>query len=254
MHEQAIEFKRDGLTLRGALDFPDAQQAKYDFVILMHGFTGNMGRTHADLLYELSEKLTAKGLATLRFDFDGHGHSDGQFEDMTVPSEIADAKAALLYVRHLANVGQISLLGHSQGGVVASMLAGLYPDWIAKVVLMAPAATLKSDAQKGVLQGSHYDPHSIPDALPLSWYPEKVGGFYLRTAQVLPIYAVAQRFTGPVCLIHGTADQTVAHEASQKYQAVYQASELHLIPGADHRFTGASRETATNLAVAFLTK
>lgn len=37
----------------------------------------------------------------------------------------------------------------------------------------------------------------------------KLGGFYLRTAQVLPIYEVSARFSGPVSVIYGTNDQVV---------------------------------------------
>ena len=65
---------------------------------------------------------------------------------MTVCNEIADGKAILDYVRTDPHVRDIFLVGHSQGGVVASMLAGLYPDVVKKVVLLAPAAQLKDEA------------------------------------------------------------------------------------------------------------
>ena len=68
----------------------------------------------------------------MRFDFNGHGDSDGEFENMTVLNEIEDANAILNYVKTDPHVRNIYLVGHSQGGVVASMLAGLYPDIIKK--------------------------------------------------------------------------------------------------------------------------
>lgn len=133
---------------------------------------------------------------------------------MTVVNEIADAKAVL--DKALAwCYSRIVLAGHSQGGVVASMLAGYYPDVIDQLVLMAPAATLKMDAQQGVLQGATYDPQHIPAYLDIR-DGLKVGGFYLRTAQQLPIYEVAQQYAGPVTLIHGTADQVVSPRAFEK--------------------------------------
>jgi len=135
--------------------------------------------------------------------------------------------------------------------VVASMLAGYYPDLIHKLVLMAPAATLKDDAIAGHTRGLDYDPHHIPAQLPMD-NGKVLGGFYLRTAQLLPIYETAQNFTGPVCLIHGDADQIVANKASQRYDDVYQNSTFHLIPGASHRLDGAARATVLQLATDFI--
>ncbi|ANZ61958.1 alpha/beta hydrolase [Secundilactobacillus paracollinoides] len=257
MKSENITVQRANLTLRGVLNTPE-NATDYDLALIMHGFTGDKGKAHEDMLYELSEKLTAKGVATIRFDFDGHGESDGDFSEMTVPSEIADASVFLNYARHLPNVNQIYLLGHSQGGVVASMVAGLYHDEVTKLVLMAPAATLKEDALKGRLQSATYDPNHIPEKLPLGapldYLNLAVGGLYLRTAQVMPIYEVAQQFEGPVSLIHGSADVIVDNKASRKYDDVYANSELHIVDGAGHTFEGATREISTDLAVAFLTE
>lgn len=240
-----IKIQRDGLTLVGERVEPFGE--KYDMAILFHGFTADKNES---LIVDIAEKLRDENVASVRFDFNGSGESDGEFEDMTVPNEIADAKAILDYVRTDPHVNKIYLVGHSQGGVVASMLAGLYPDLVDKVVLLAPAASLKSDAQKGVLQGVSYDPHHIPDQIRL--YGFKIGGFYLRTAQVLPIYEVSQRYTGPVAIITGTADQVVDPVFSKKYDEVYDDAQLHLIDGADHSLSGEARDTAVGLAADFL--
>lgn len=74
-------------------------------------------------------------------------------------------------------------------------------------MLLAPAAQLKDDALKGNTQGATYNPDRIPATVPFG--DKKLGGFYLRTAQVLPIYEVSERFTGPVSVIVGTNDQVV---------------------------------------------
>ncbi|WP_191988101.1 alpha/beta hydrolase [Lapidilactobacillus wuchangensis] len=246
-----FDFKRDGLKLHGRYENPakDCQ----NLVILMHGFTGNLGYHPTDLLAQLAGRLNEQGLATLRFDFNGHGRSEGDFSQMTVLNEIADAQAALSYAFKTWQPKKVSLLGHSQGGVVASMLAGYYADLIDRLVLMAPAATLKSDAQAGKTRGLIYDPHHIPDQLPI-WSGLDLGGFYLRTAQTLPIYEVAQQFTGPVCLIHGRGDVVVNKRASEQYHEVYANSELHLLPDADHGFGGSARQPAVDLATHFLSQ
>jgi len=66
-----VEIKRDGLTLRGTFNKPATD--KFNLVILMHGFTSNRGIDPEQLLYQLAKRFEEKGLATLRFDFNGHG-------------------------------------------------------------------------------------------------------------------------------------------------------------------------------------
>lgn len=244
-----ITIQRDGLTLVGEREEPFGEI--YDMAILMHGFTADK---NTPLLKEIADSLRDENVASVRFDFDGHGESDGKFEDMTVPSEIADGKAILDYVRTDPHVRDIFLIGHSQGGVVASMLAGLYPDLIKKLVLMAPAAQLKDDALKGNTQGAVFNPDHIPDIVPLvgAKMGQKLGGFYLRTAQVLPIYQISARFHGPVNIIVGSNDQVVDPKYSKKYDQVYRNSQLHLIANADHSFTGAYQQQAAKLACDFV--
>ena len=245
-----VEVKRDGLTLRGT--YVPVNRDRFDLAILMHGFTSDRGTTSDAMLYQIADQLKQNNVASLRFDFNGHGQSDGKFVNMTVLNEIADGKAILDYARSIKGVRRICLLGHSQGGVVASMLAGYYHDVIDKLVLMAPAATLKDDALAGHTRGLVYDPEHIPDQQTMS-DGKVLGGFYLRTAQKLPIYDVARQYQGPVCLIHGTADQIVNEIASRRYDEVYQHDEFHLLANADHSFTvGDSRKEAVKLAVEFL--
>lgn len=240
-----ITIQRDGLNLVGDREEPFGEI--YDMAILMHGFTANR---NTDLLKQIADNLRDENVASVRFDFNGHGESDGKFEDMTVVNEIEDAKAILDYVRTDPHVRNIFLIGHSQGGVVASMLAGLYPDVIKKVVLMAPAAQLKDDALNGNTQGASYNPDHIPTAVPFK--DKKLGGFYLRTAQVLPIYEVSQRYNGPVSIIVGSNDEVVDPKYSKKYDEVYSNSELHIIDGSDHSFTGEFKDQAAQLASNFV--
>lgn len=240
-----ITLERDGLQLVGTREEPFGEI--YDMAIIFHGFTANR---NTSLLKEITNSLRDENIASVRFDFNGHGDSDGKFENMTVLNEIEDANAILNYVKTDPHVRNIYLVGHSQGGVVTSMLAGLYPDLIKKVVLLAPAATLKSDALKGNTQGVTYNPDHIPDRLPFK--DLTLGGFYLRIAQQLPIYEVSAQFTKPVCLIHGTDDTVVSPNASKKYDQIYQNSTLHLIEGADHYFSDNYQKNAVNLTADFL--
>ena len=120
-----IELHRAGLTLRGLLTRP--HDGSCPLVLMLHGFGASMDAS-GGFFQDVSDRLTAAGFATLRLDFNGHGQSEGDFTEMTPFNEIEDAAALLRYAKSLDFVTDIHVLGHSQGGVVAGMLAGYYHD------------------------------------------------------------------------------------------------------------------------------
>ena len=119
-----VTLKRDGLTLRGELLKPDVE--KCPILIIFHGFMANIGKDDKSMFYQIAHECLNNGIATIRFDFDGHGDSDGEFCDMNVLSEILDAAKIIDYVRGLDFVTEINILGHSQGALVGGMMAGYY--------------------------------------------------------------------------------------------------------------------------------
>ncbi len=67
--------------LAARLQLPElSQSGKIPMVILCHGFTGNMDFSLFD---SISVSLVEEGIGVLRFDFNGHGKSEGSFTDMT---------------------------------------------------------------------------------------------------------------------------------------------------------------------------
>lgn len=248
MQSRTITILRDGLHLAGTIDSPDNTdlQSVKNVAIIMHGFTANK-----DGVIELAcaRRLVKEGFACVRFDFNGHGRSEGAFENMTVVNEVEDANAVLSRVRDGSldlHPQRIFLLGHSQGGVVASLLAGLYPDVIAGLMLLAPAATLVDDAICGQTPDKSYDPLHVPPVQDFGGIP--LGGFYIRTAQVLPVYQIASRFHSPVCLVHGSKDVIVGQRVPLRYRFAFKHSEVHILQGADHGFTGKEDEAAACIA------
>ena len=223
---------------------------KCPVVIMMHGFMGNKDGMMEKIA---SDKLASYGIATVKFDFNGHGESEGPFSGMTVPNEIEDAKKVYEYVKSLPFAGDIALTGHSQGGVVASMTAGDFgAEKVKCVVLLAPAAVLRDDAIRGNTMGARYNPLDPPEFIPL-FGDLKLGGEYIRTAFSLPIYETAKKFTGPACIIHGTGDQVVPYTYGERYHEIWPDSELHIIPTADHGFSKHLQQTV-DLMVDFLVR
>lgn len=247
-----VEIKRDGILLRGRVERAKKKE-KAPGLILFHGFAGNLGYKENDLYSQIVQRAVASGVTTVRFDFNGHGKSGGSFSDMDVLREMLDAIAILQYVRSLPYVSEIYLLGHSQGGVVGGLLAGMYPDIIKKLILLAPAATLKEDAIHGTCMGTDYDTNHIPERVFVDGR-HTVGGHYFRIAKNLPIYEVSAQFKGPVLLIHGIEDKLVDYHASIKYNEIWLDSILKLYDSLDHGIEGEDQEKALAEIVAFIQK
>ena len=230
-----ISIMRDGLCLRGRVDKKEGE--KCPAVILMHGFSGNMGCEDGNLFQTITDRLVEEGMAVVRFDFNGHGESDGDFSKMDVLNELEDAIAVLTYVRNLDFVTDIYVVGHSQGGVVAGLLAGSYPDVIRRLVLLAPAASLKTDAQKGTCMGTVYDTEHIPDVVNVG-DARPVGGHYFRIAKWLPIYEVAGLYKGEALVICGGKDAVVDESAASRYGQAMENCMVERIEKLDHGLQG----------------
>ena len=158
---------------------------------------------------------------------------------MTVPNEIEDLLEVIRWARRQPWVGSISLLGHSQGGVVASMVAGMLGDTgIAGLVLLAPAAVLRDDALRGNTMGAVYDPWNMTDDyVQLPFGGLRLGRKFIETALTLPIYETALNYEGPVFIMHGTHDRVVPYTYGERYNMGYKNSSMRLIPGEDHGFS-----------------
>ena len=206
-----------------------AQGQQCPMVMLCHGFGGSK---EGQLFSLIADSLALHGIASIRFDFNGHGESEGDFVDMTVPNEIEEVYE---YVRDLRYVNKVAILGHSQGGVVASMTAGELPDDFAAVVLMAPAAVLRDDAIRGSTMGKTYDPFDDFEYIDL--WGKRLGREYVKTAFRLPIYETAAHYQGPAMIIHGTGDRVVPYTYGLRYHQMWKGSEYEELDQFDHGFS-----------------
>ncbi|HPE78240.1 MAG TPA: alpha/beta fold hydrolase [Draconibacterium sp.] len=233
--------------LKAELQIPTLKSTeKCPIVILMHGVFSDK---ESPLLIAIADSLQSKGIASIRFDFNGYGKSEGKLINMTVPSEVLDAKAVFDYCKTLDFVSDISLLGHSQGGVVASLAAGDLKDEVKSVVLLASAAVMEDKVNAGIMMGKTFDTENIPEIFPVNNH--QVGREYLASIRTLNIYGRASAYTGPVCIIHGEKDRMVPYSYAEKYNEIYNNSTLYLLEGETHEFNK-NRSLAITTAVNFL--
>ncbi|RPI95812.1 MAG: alpha/beta fold hydrolase, partial [Chloroflexi bacterium] len=113
---KAIEFQGPLGTLRGMLHRP-AAAGPSPVVLLLHGFTGQHIEDQR-LFVQFARCLADGGYAVLRFDFYGSGDSDGEFDQFTMRSEVADAVTALdwLAAQPGLDIKRIGVVGLSMGG------------------------------------------------------------------------------------------------------------------------------------------
>ncbi|MBQ5435015.1 MAG: alpha/beta hydrolase [Bacteroidales bacterium] len=221
-------------------------------VILMHGIFSSKDYNP---MPAIAKGLAKAGIASLRFDFNGHGTSEGRMQDMTIEKEIADAMAVYDYVKALPYVSEIGFLGHSQGGVVASMAAGRLAaqgqDAPKRLVLIAPGAVIKNACQNGKFFNARFDPKDPPEFI-RCWGFMKLGREYLLTTQDLDIYGTAAAYEGKVRILHGTKDKIVPMWCSEQYKETYgDRAELVVIKGENHTITNRRDEVVRRIVEFF---
>lgn len=141
-YEEQVTFKNEkaGFTLAGTLTLPK-KEGSYPAVILITG-SGAQNRDEELLGHKpflvLADYLTRNGIAVLRYDDRGTAASKGVYANSTTQDFATDADAAFNYLltRKEINKNKIGLAGHSEGGLVAPMVAVGNPK-VAFIVLMA---------------------------------------------------------------------------------------------------------------------
>lgn len=136
----SFENAKDKITLAGTLTLPQ-KEGNFPAVILITG-TGPQNRDeelmgHKPFLV-WSDYLTRNGIAVLRFDDRGTYASTGNFSSATSSDFATDVESALAYLetRKEINAKKIGLMGHSEGGLIAPMVASRNKE-VAFIVLLA---------------------------------------------------------------------------------------------------------------------
>jgi len=138
--EIVYENKEAGIKLAGTLTLP-SKECPFPVVLLI---TGSGPQDRNETIYNhrpflvLADYLTRQGVAVLRADDRGVGKSTGDFSQATSEDFASDVLAGIEYLktRKEINPKQIGLIGHSEGGLIAPMVAVKSPD-VAFIVLMA---------------------------------------------------------------------------------------------------------------------
>ena len=141
--EEISYFNADkSIQFGGTITYPlDKPVKKYPAVLLI---TGSGRQDRDETIFEhkpfavIADYLTKQGIAVLRVDDRGMGKTTGDFAAATSADFAKDAEAGIDYLKTLPYIdaGNIGLIGHSEGGMIAPMLASKRKD-IKFIVLLA---------------------------------------------------------------------------------------------------------------------
>ncbi len=138
--EVTFANEADGVTLSGTLTLPNDVKSP-PLAILISG-SGPQDRDETILghrpFWVIADHFAGKGIAVLRFDERGVGKSTGAFEKATTMDFSRDVVAAVAFARGLSEIDtrRIGLIGHSEGGLIAPIVASNDPE-LAWVILLA---------------------------------------------------------------------------------------------------------------------
>lgn len=146
---EEVEFVNEnvGVVLSGTLTYPvgfEKTSGRKVPVVLM--ITGSGLQNRDEEIYEhkpfavLADYLAKKGIASLRYDDRSVGKSKGSPKGMTTYTNYEDALSGVDFLKEMRCFDQIGVLGHSEGGTIALMLASRNKKKVDFVISMAGAA------------------------------------------------------------------------------------------------------------------
>lgn len=140
-HEVRIDNPdAEGVTLAGTLTLPDGH-GPFPGVILISG-SGPQDRNESVWTHQpfavLADYLTRQGIAVLRYDDRGFAESTGDFASATSFDFASDVQALVNWMQEHDSVSAVGLAGHSEGGLIAPIVAAQSADTAFVVLLAGP--------------------------------------------------------------------------------------------------------------------
>lgn len=226
----------------GMLDRPDGAKLAWrgvagegPTIVWLGGFRSDMAGTKAQAL---ADWAVAAGRSYVRFDYFGHGESEGDFAKGTITRWRDDALAVLDQLV----TGQAVLVGSSMGGWISCLAAAAVPERIKALVLIAPAPDFTEKLmapEMSAADRAELDESGV-------WYrPSEYGDPYPITRELLEDGARWSILPGPVNLdvpvriLQGGADPDVPWRHALELAQAIRGDDVvfTLIKDGDHRLS-----------------
>lgn len=203
-----ITFISNTHKLVGNLARPSSKKKKVG-VLILHGG----GKSSKERFQELQERLLSEGYASLAFDFQGVGESEGKFESGTLTRTLQNANSALKELQRYTDV--VCVIGCSMGGHIAARLTE--NNTIQNLILLYPAAYGKK-AENKKLNTSFT--HVIRQ--PNSWKNSHA-------------FSSLKKFKESVNILYGQYDKVIPTDIQNAYKKITEKKgTFTIISGASH--------------------
>ena len=232
--KEKLHFKSSRETrLCGILSNPTNNRAK-PVVILCHGFsTSKDGRTYV----RLEEILNKHGISTFRFDFFGHGESEGPFEEITTSEAADDVLKAIEFLKE-SGYAKIGLFGSSFGGM-ASILAASRSDDLYLLALKSPVSDYESmtHTRRSAQEIRDWKEKGFVELDRVNNEERRLNYTFYEDTEKIDAYGACEKIKIPALIVHGEADETVPLEQSRKAAGLIENCRLEIIEGCDHTYS-----------------
>lgn len=240
MKERHIEIEVS-VGERTTLILSEATMPTDRVVLLCHGFMSNNA---SSTNLELTRRLLPEGIATCRFDFDGHGttptlendSSTRPLQEMLMSRCLKQVEAILDWLKAQGYV-KIGLLGSSFGGLVA--IHGAARRKIMALALKCPVSNYPPlwRERLGEAGMRFWKENNLLTFAGLDGRARLEYAFYEDLLQY-DTYKEAATIQAPTLIVHGDADEDVPHAQSEWLFEVLKCEKVfETIEGADHPFT-----------------
>lgn len=245
----------EGHTLAGTLTKPRAVSGKLPAVVTITG-SGQQDRDEYiavaggfRLFRQVADTLSRRGIAVLRLDDRGIGGSGGDVNG-TSADFANDIRAALAYLRSRADIdpARIALVGHSEGGMIAPMIAATDPQ-LAGIALLAGTAYTGQRIIDYQIENGVRGAGSIPAAQQDSMITAQKSEFakqlasnaWLKFFVTYDPIPTAKKVKQPVLILQGATDQQVRAEEARMLDAALRGAgntrvSLKIMPDRNHLF------------------
>jgi dienelactone hydrolase len=245
-----------GLALTGTLTLPAARTGPVPAVVTITGSGAEDRDERIPIVdgyrpfWQIADTLARRGIATLRLDDRGVNGSDAGPAGATSPDFAEDIRAALAYLqtRPAIDGARLGLVGHSEGGLIAPMVAATDPSLKGIVLMAGPAYTGRRILAFQQRYAVEHAPSLTPGERAVALAKSDSAGremaarsAWLRFFMAYDPLPTARMVRVPVLILQGETDQQVTPEQADTLAAAFRAGgdrdvTLRTFAATDHLF------------------